>query len=193
MRLILLGAPGAGKGTQAKRVASEYGIAHLSTGEMFRAAIEAGTDIGRRVEPILAKGELVPDELTVGLIRERLMSNADDGFVLDGFPRNQPQSEALDDLLHDLGRELDAILYFDLPDDVATDRMLGRAGEEQRTDDTPEAIAHRLSIYHAKTEPVVEYYRVTGKLVPLHADRTADQVWVEIQQALEQVNGRGPT
>jgi len=192
VNLLLLGPPGAGKGTQAKRVASEYGIAHLSTGEMFRAAIEARTDIGRQVEPILAKGELVPDELTVGLIRERLTSNANHGFVLDGFPRNEPQSDALDELLRDLGRELDAILYFDLSDDVATDRMLGRAGEEQRTDDTPEAIAHRLSIYHARTEPVVEHYRVTGKLVPLHADRPADQVWVEIQQALEQVNGRGP-
>jgi adenylate kinase len=159
---------------------------------MFRAAIDAGTDIGRRVEPILAKGELVPDELTVGLIRERLTSNANHGFVLDGFPRNQPQSDALDDLLRDLDRELDAILYFDLSDEVATDRMLGRAGEEQRTDDTPEAIAHRLSIYHSRTEPVLEHYRVTGKLVPLHADRSADQVWAEIQQALEQVNGRGP-
>jgi adenylate kinase len=191
--LLLLGPPGAGKGTQAKRVASEYGIAHLSTGEMFRAAIEAGSDIGRRVEPILARGELVPDELTVGLIRERLTTNADRGFVLDGFPRNQAQSDALDDLLRDLGRRLDAILFFDLSDQVATDRMLGRAGEELRTDDTPETIAQRLSIYHSKTEPVVEHYRVTGKLVPLHADRPADQVWVEIQQALEQVNGRGPT
>jgi len=192
VNLLLLGPPGAGKGTQAKRVANEYGIAHLSTGEMFRAAIEAGTDIGRQVEPILARGELVPDELTVGLIRERLTSNATNGFVLDGFPRNQAQSDALDDLLGDLDRELDAVLFFNLSDEVATDRVLGRAGEEQRTDDTPETIAHRLSIYHSTTEPVVEHYRVTGKLVPLHADRAADQVWVEIQQALEQVNGRVP-
>ena len=134
----------------------------------------------------------MPDELTVGLIRERLDEQTRTaGFVLDGFPRNQAQSDALDELLRELGRELDAILFFDLSDDVATDRMLGRAGEEHRTDDTPEAIAHRLAIYHAKTEPVVEHYRVTGKLVPLHADRPADEVWVEIQQALEQVDGRG--
>jgi adenylate kinase len=159
---------------------------------MFRAAMDAGTDIGRQVEPILARGELVPDELTVGLIRERLLSNAAKGFVLDGFPRNEAQSDALDELLSELDRGLDAILFFDLADDVATDRMLGRAGEEHRTDDTPEAIAHRLSIYHAKTEPVVEHYRVTGKLVPLHAERSADEVWLEIQQALDQVNGRGP-
>ena len=91
--------------------------------------------------------------------------------MLDGFPRNEAQSDALDDLLRELDRELDAILFFDLSDEVATDRMLGRAGEEQRTDDTPEAIANRLDVYHSKTEPVVEHYRVTGKLVPLHADR----------------------
>ncbi len=191
MNLLVLGPQGAGKGTQAKRVAAEYGIPHVSTGDMFRAAIAGQTEIGRQVEPILAAGELVPDELTVAMIRERLGEpDAGKGFVLDGFPRNEPQGDALDEMLGDIDRELDAILFFDLPDDVATERMLGRAGEEGRIDDTPDAIARRLELYHSETEPVVEHYRVTGKLVPLHAERTADEVWVEIQEALEQVGAR---
>jgi adenylate kinase len=172
-------------------VASEYGIDHLSTGEMFRAAVDARTDVGRRIEPIMRAGELVPDELTISLIRERLTgSGSDGGFVLDGFPRNEAQSEALDDLLRELDRELDAILFFDLPDHVAIQRMIGRAGKEGRTDDVPHAIANRLEVYHSKTAPVVEHYRVTGKLVPLHADRSADEVWLEIQEALDQVGAR---
>jgi adenylate kinase len=191
VNLLVLGPPGAGKGTQSKRVASEYGIAHLSTGEMFRAAVDAQTDVGRRIEPIMRTGELVPDELTIGLIRERLTgSGSDRGFVLDGFPRNEAQSEALDDLLRELDRDLDAILFFDLPDHVAIQRMIGRAGKEGRTDDVPDAIANRLEVYHSKTAPVVEHYRVTGKLVPLHAERSAEEVWLEIQEALDQVGAR---
>jgi adenylate kinase len=186
MNLLLLGPQGAGKGTQARRVAAEYGVPHISTGDMFRAAIEAQSELGKRVEPILASGELVPDELTIALIRERLEEpDARIGFVLDGFPRNLAQAEVLDEMLAGIGRRLDAILYFDLPDDVATERLLGRAQEEGRTDDTPDVIRHRLELYHAHTEPVVEHYRATGKLVPLHADRSVDEVWLEIQQALQ--------
>jgi adenylate kinase len=186
MNLLVLGPQGAGKGTQAKRVAAEYEIPHVSTGDMFRSAIGAQTELGRRVEPILAAGELVPDELTVELIRSRLVEpDARDGFVLDGFPRNLAQCEALDDMLGGIGRELDAILFFDVPDDVATERMLKRAADENRPDDTPDVIARRLEIYHSETEPIVEHYRATGKLVPLHAGRTIDEVWTEIQDALQ--------
>jgi adenylate kinase len=188
VNLLVLGPQGAGKGTQAKRIAEGYSIPHVSTGDMFRAAIASGTDLGKKVEPLLASGTLVPDEVTIGIIRERLQqADADGGFVLDGFPRNLAQAEALDELLTEIGRGLDAILYFDLPDDIATDRMLRRATEEQRPDDTPEVIAKRLATYHEQTEPIVEHYRVTGRLVPLHADRTIDEVWAEVQAALEQV------
>lgn len=188
MNLLVLGPQGAGKGTQAKRVAAEQGIPHISTGDMFRAAISEGTPLGRQVAPILATGELVPDTLTVALIEERLgHADAAPGFVLDGFPRNLAQAEALDEMLARVGRELDAILFFDLPDDIATERMLLRAVEENRPDDTPDVIARRLEIYHAETEPIVEHYRVTGKLVPLHAGRTIEEVWAEIGTALEQV------
>ncbi len=185
MNLLVLGPQGAGKGTQAKRIAAEYEVPHVSTGDMFRAAIAAQTELGKRVQPILASGALVPDDVTVALIRERLGEpDAAGGFVLDGFPRNLVQAEALDEMLREIGRSLDAILFFDLPDGVATERMLRRADEENRPDDTPDVIARRLEIYHSETEPIVEYYRTTGKLVPLHAERPIEQVWVEIASAL---------
>lgn len=186
MNLLVLGPQGSGKGTQAARLSETQGIPHVSTGEMFRAAIATGTELGRRVEPILAAGKLVPDDLTVELIRERLAEpDAKRGFVLDGFPRNLAQADALDAMLADVGRELDAVLFFDLADGVAVERLRGRAKDEGREDDTPEAIARRLEIYHEQTEPVVERYRATGKLVPLHADRSIDQVATEIAEALE--------
>ena len=186
MNLLVLGPQGSGKGTQAARLSETHGIPHVSTGEMFRDAIAAGNELGRRVEPILAAGKLVPDDLTVALIRERLAEpDAERGFVLDGFPRNLTQADALDAMLADVGRDLDAVLFFDLADGVSFERLLGRAKDEGREDDTPEAIARRLEIYHDQTEPVVERYRATGKLVPLHADRSIEQVATEIAEALE--------
>jgi adenylate kinase len=190
VNLLVLGPQGSGKGTQAARIAAERGIPHVSTGEMFRSAIEAGTGLGRKVEPILARGELVPDDLTIALIRERLSAvDAARGFVLDGFPRNLAQAEALDVMLAGIGRRLDAVLFFDLDDDVATERLRGRARDEDREDDTPEAIARRLEIYHEQTEPVVELYRASGKLVPLHADRSIAEVAAEIRGALDVLEG----
>jgi adenylate kinase len=188
MNLLVLGPQGAGKGTQAARIAAEYAIPHISTGQMFRDAIAAQTELGKEVEPLLATGTLVPDDVTIALIRERLeQEDAGEGFVLDGFPRNLAQAEALDSMLTEIDHELDAILFFDLPDDVATDRLLKRGAAEERPDDTPEVIAKRLRTYHEQTEPIVEHYRVTGRLVPLHADRAVDEVWSEIQDALERV------
>jgi adenylate kinase len=186
VNLLVLGPQGSGKGTQAKRISAAHGIPHVSTGDMFRAAIAAGTELGRRVEPILASGDLVPDDLTVALIRERLSEqDAREGFVLDGFPRNLVQTEALDGMLTEIGRSLDAVLFFDLSDELAVERIRGRALEEGRDDDTPEGIARRLAIYHEQTEPVVERYRATGKLVPLHAARSIEEVSMEIEAALD--------
>jgi adenylate kinase len=185
----VLGPQGAGKGTQAKRIAAEYEIPHISTGDIFRAAIAAGTELGKRVEPILATGKLVPDEITIALIRERLgQSDAGHGFVLDGYPRTVAQAEALDELLKELGLRLDAILFFDLPDEVVTERLLRRGEDEGRADDAPDVITERLRTYHEHTEPVVEHYRVTGRLVPLHGERTIDEVWSEVQEALERLD-----
>jgi adenylate kinase len=188
VNLLLLGPQGAGKGTQAKRISSNYGVPHVSTGDMFRAAIEAGTPLGKQVEPLLRDGILVPDELTVSMIRERLSEDdAANGFVLDGFPRNLAQARALDDMLREIGRGLDAILFFDVPDSVGMERALKRAQIEHRDDDTHEVIARRLATYHDETEPVIEHYRTTGKLVPLHAGRTVEEVWHQIEDALTQV------
>jgi len=193
VNLLVLGPQGAGKGTQGKRIADDYEIPHVATGEMFRSAIASRTPFGLRVEPILAAGELVPDEVTVALIRERLgEEDARRGYVLDGFPRNLAQAEALDAMLGGIGRNLDAILFFDLPDSVGKERMTLRAVEEGRPDDTPDVIERRLEIYHRDTEPVVEHYRATGKLVPLHAARSIEQVYREIQDALRRFETEVP-
>jgi len=186
VNLLVLGPQGSGKGTQAKRISAAHALPHVSTGDMFRAAIASGTELGRRVEPILASGDLVPDDLTVALIRERLSErDARDGFVLDGFPRNLAQAEALDGMLAEIGRGLDAVLFFDLSDELAVERIRGRALDEGREDDSPDAIARRLAIYHEQTEAVVERYRATGKLVPLHAARSIEEVSTEIEAALD--------
>jgi adenylate kinase len=188
VNLLVVGPQGSGKGTQAKRISSNYGVPHIATGDMFRAAIAAGTPLGKQVEPLLAEGILVPDELTVSLIRERLSEDdTGPGFVLDGFPRNLTQARELDEMLREIGRELDAILFFDVPDSVGMERALLRAGIEGRTDDTREVIERRLVTYHAETEPVVEHYRTTGKLVPIHAARSIDEVWREVEASLRQV------
>jgi adenylate kinase len=187
LNVLLFGPQGSGKGTQAKRIAAEYGIPHVSTGDMFRAAIANQTALGKQVEPILASGELVPDELTVSLIRERLAEpDAERGFILDGFPRNLAQAEALDELLAELDRPLTAALELLVSDDVAVERMRKRAAEEGRADDTPEAMARRLEIYHRETSPLSEHYRATGRLVGIDGAGTIDEVWGRIQDALAQ-------
>ena len=186
--ILLLGPQGAGKGTQGRLMAAEHGIPHVATGDMLRAAMEADTELGRRVRPIYDAGHLVPDDLMIALIRERLgEEDAREGFVLDGFPRTMPQAEALEEMLREIGRDLDIVFEFQLDDAVGVERMLRRAAEEGRADDTPEAIDERLRLYHLETEPLIEYYRARGNLVGIHADRPVSEVLREIQQALEQV------
>jgi adenylate kinase len=191
LNVLILGPQGSGKGTQAARIASEYGIPHIATGEMFRDAIGAGTPLGREVEPILASGALVPDELTIRLMRERLSeADAQAGFIVDGFPRNGPQAEALDELLDELDRPLDVVLDLQVPDEVSMERLLGRAEREGRADDSPEVIAKRLEIFHRETEPLIGYYLPRGIVVGIHGDRSRDEVWSEIVEALERVRER---
>jgi adenylate kinase len=187
VNLLLLGPQGAGKGTQARRIAETFGIPHISTGDMLRDAIEARTPLGERVRPIVERGGLVPDDLMIELIRERIdQPDADQGFVLDGFPRTLAQAEALDRMLEDIGKELSLVFVLQLDDDEAFQRLLRRAQLEGRMDDTPEGIRERLRNYHEKTAPLVEWYRARGKAVTIPADRSIDEVFARIQDALEQ-------
>ncbi|HXV04230.1 MAG TPA: adenylate kinase [Gaiellaceae bacterium] len=191
MNVLLLGPQGSGKGTQAKRIQAEYGIPHIATGEILRAAMEEGTELGRRVKPIVESGQLVPDELMIDLIRDRLMQpDAERGFVLDGFPRTSPQADALDAMLDEIGRSLSIVFEFQLPDEIARERLLRRAELEGRADDTPDVIDRRLALYHEQTEPLVEHYRAQGNLVGVHANKSVDGVFAEVQDTLEQVAAR---
>jgi adenylate kinase len=184
LNVLLLGPQGAGKGTQAKRISAEYGIPHIASGEILRAEMDAGTELGKRVRETIERGDLVSDDLMIELIRNRLdQSDTEAGFVLDGFPRTTVQAEALDSMFADIGRNFSVAFALQIPDEVAFDRLRRRA----RADDTDEAIQRRLDNYHRETEPLIEYYRTRGNLVPIHGNRSENEVFAEISRALEQV------
>jgi adenylate kinase len=193
VNIVVVGPQGSGKGTQAKKLAATYGIAHIASGDLYREAIARGTELGRKVEPLLAAGHLVPDEITIPLIRDRLdRGDTLPGFILDGYPRNLAQAEALDEMLNDVGRSIHVVFEFQVPDRrQLIDRMLKRAAEENRPDDTLEVIETRLETYDRETAPLVEYYRTTrGNVVGIHADRSIDEVFHEIEQSLSALEAR---
>jgi adenylate kinase len=188
LNVLLLGPQGAGKGTQARRISSEYGIPHVASGEILRSEMQAGTELGRRVKDVYDRGDLVSDDLMIELIKTRLAQpDTEGGFILDGFPRTTVQAEALDAMFSEIGRSFNVVFALQIPDEVAFERLRKRAEIEGRADDTDEAIKRRLENYHRETEPLIEYYRVRGNLVPIHGDRSENQVFAEIQSALEQV------
>jgi adenylate kinase len=187
LNILLLGPQGAGKGTQAQRISDAYGIPHIATGDILRRAMAEGTELGLKVKPIYDSGQLVPDELMIGLIRDRLAEDdTDAGFVLDGFPRTLAQAEALDRMLREIGKELTVVFVLQLPEPVAIARLTKRAQLEGRVDDTPEGIAKRLELYRRETEPLIEWYRARSNVVTVHAERRPNEVFAEIQEALEQ-------
>ena len=191
MRLILLGPPGAGKGTQAQRLVERHGIVQLSTGDMLRAAVAAGTPIGLKAKDIMASGALVPDEVVIGIIADRIeLPDAAKGFILDGFPRTVPQAEALDALLKSKGLKLDAVVELRVNESALLQRVEARVaqmtarGESVRVDDTPEVLAKRLAAYRAQTEPLVHYYSERRNLLTIDGMMAIQDVTNDIERVL---------
>ncbi len=214
MNLILMGLPGAGKGTQAERIIAEYNIPHISTGDMFRAAMANETALGLEAKSYMDKGELVPDEVTNGIVKERLAeSDTDKGFLLDGFPRTLDQAEALDQMLKDLGKEIDAVIEIHVPEEILVDRLAGRyicrdcgatyhkvfnptkvegacdrcGGHDfyQREDDKPETVKNRLAINVKSSEPILAYYKEKGLLQSIDGNREIDAVFADVKNIIE--------
>lgn len=206
MKIVLLGGPGAGKGTQAQRLVAEYGVAHISTGDLLRAAIKNGTELGTQAKSYMDKGQLVPDELVVNLVKERLADDdAQKGFILDGFPRNTAQAVVLDSELKDMGLALDAAVLVDVDPDVIVKRLSSRrtckncgytapAGVDvcprcggemyQRDDDKPETIQRRLDVYQTQTAPLIEYYKGHGLLKTVNGEQAVDDVYKDMKEQL---------
>ena len=212
MRIVLLGAPGSGKGTQARRLEADRNIPQISTGDMLRAAVAAGTRFGQQARDIMEAGQLVSDDIMLGIISERLAEpDAEEGFILDGFPRTEKQALDLEDLLDQLGKPLDAVVQMDVDFDILLKRLTGRrtcsltgkllnihfstqeeldactnAGGEliQRDDDNAETIENRLDVYRQQTEPLIEYYRSRGRLKTVDADGSIDEVYERLSAVL---------
>ena len=213
MRIVLLGPQGAGKGTQAQRISRETGAKHISTGDLVRAEIRSGSELGQTIKEYNDRGDLVPDEIIIQMMRPYL--DEADSWILDGFPRNQSQAEALDEMLKEIAAELEAAVALEAPDDLLVERLSGRRTSEstgniyhaeydpppedseedpgpfiQRKDDREDAIRHRLKIYHEQTEPLKDYYADRGILVQVDATQPITEVTAEIREAVEGSGGR---
>jgi len=185
MRLVLLGAPGSGKGTQATRLKEFLNVPHISTGELLRAAVAAGTPLGLQAKEVMEAGNLVSDDIVLGMLEERLMqSDTGNGFILDGYPRNLVQANALGALLGKLKQPIDIAVQLDVDTEILVERLAGRAKAEGRADDSPEAVRKRLGVYQEQTAPVVDYYRNLGKLAHLDGVGSLDAVFTRITEAL---------
>lgn len=185
MRLVLLGAPGSGKGTQATRLKEQLGVPHISTGDLLRAAVAAGTPLGLQAKAVMERGELVSDEIVLGMLEERFSQpDIARGFILDGYPRNLAQASALDALLHRLNLPVDVAVQLDVSTELLVQRIAGRAQAEGRADDTPEAVANRLRVYSDQTAPVINYYRERGRLVCVYGVGAMEEVSERILAAI---------
>ncbi len=213
MRLILMGLPGAGKGTQAEKINEKYGIPHISTGDMFRLAIKEGTPLGKEAQSFMDNGELVPDSVTNGIVEERLAKDdCEEGYLLDGFPRTIPQAEALEDITNKLDRKLDYVIHVDVPEEKLLERLTGRrvcptcgtsyhviynppkvdgvcdkdgSALIQRDDDTAETVQKRLDVNVAQAQPLLDFYEEKGILITVDGDQAIDKVFEDIQAQLD--------
>ena len=216
MYILLMGPPGAGKGTQAEKLIREYGIPQISTGDMFRAAVKSGTALGKEAKSYMDKGALVPDSVTVGIVKERLaQDDCKKGWILDGFPRTTAPASALDAILHDLGIQLTAVLDFNVNRDDLVKRVSGRlvcrqcgasfhkefrppkqegvcdnCGGElyQRADDNEVTVRERLAVYDTSTKPLIDYYKVSGRYYEINGDQSMDKVFADVQAALKKAS-----
>jgi adenylate kinase len=185
MRLIMLGPPGSGKGTQGHRLHEEYGIPEISTGDILRAAMREGTPLGVKAKSYYDRGALVPDEVMIGIVRERLThADTQAGFILDGFPRTVPQAEALDRMLSESGQPIDRVIGIEVPEGELVKRLSGRREIEGRQDDSDEAIQHRLEVYQKETSPLIDYYRQTGYLSTVPGVGAIDEIYQRITAKL---------
>ncbi|MGF1460668.1 MAG: adenylate kinase [Leptolyngbyaceae cyanobacterium] len=185
-RLIFLGPPGAGKGTQAKRLSQTCQVPHISTGDIFRTAVAMQTELGKKAKFYLDSGELVPDELVLSLIEERLTANDTvNGWILDGFPRNTQQATFLEELLQKLDQPIDCVVNLEVPDEVIISRLVQRGQQEGRSDDEESTIRHRLEVYRQKTEPLIEFYRSQQKLVSIDGNQVVDRVTNDLTKVVQ--------
>ena len=213
MKIIMLGAPGAGKGTQAKKIAAKYGIPHISTGDIFRANIKGGTELGMKAKSYMDQGQLVPDDVTIGMLLDRIAeADCENGYVLDGFPRTIPQAESLTEALDKLGQKMDFAIDVDVPDESIINRMSGRRAclscgatyhivynptrvviqrilttitSIRGDDDKPETVKKRLTVYHDQTQPLIEYYKKAGILKSVDGTQDLNKVFEDIEAVLE--------
>lgn len=185
MRLVLLGAPGSGKGTQAARLKEHLQVPHISTGDLLRAEVAAGSKLGLAAKEVMARGELVSDAILLGMLEDRFSRpDTRGGFILDGYPRNLAQAAALDALLSRLGQPMDYAVQLDVPTEMLVERIAGRAKAEGRADDNPESVRTRLDVYESQTAPVVEFYRQHGQLTVVAGVGSLDEVFTRILEAI---------
>lgn len=194
LNLVLFGGPGSGKGTQSARLIDNYGLYHISTGELLRDHIKRGTDLGKIADQYISKGQLIPDQLMISILEDTLDKEAKEkkGVIFDGFPRTIPQAEALAEMLKKRGTDVHAVIGLEVPDDELTDRLLKRGIESGRSDDNPEAIKQRLDVYHSQTQPLRQHYIEKGKYVPVKGTGHIDDIFENIKKGVREKTGLDP-
>lgn len=191
LNLVLFGAPGCGKGTQSAKLIDEYGLYHISIGDVLRSHIKRGTELGKIADSYISKGQLIPDELMISILDHELEENAADaeGVVFDGFPRTIPQAIALDELLKKRGTGVSAVIGLDVPDEELMVRLIKRGKDSGRADDNPETIKNRLEVYHSQTQPLKDFYLQQGKYMPIKGTGVVDEIFKDIADGIEKATG----